>query len=66
MRRPALLLLPALLLTACALGPGAEPRHTSAQEALPAALPAAQIGKPPQAATPGLPWAQAFQMRCQE
>ncbi|MEO3690088.1 efflux transporter outer membrane subunit [Roseateles paludis] len=61
MRRPALLLLPALLLTACALGPGAEPRHTSAQEALPAALPAAQIGKPPQAATPGLPWAQAFQ-----
>ncbi|MFO1226946.1 efflux transporter outer membrane subunit [Roseateles sp.] len=61
MRRPALLLLPTLLLTACALGPGAEPRHTSAQEALPAALPAAQIGKAPQAATPGLPWAQAFQ-----
>lgn len=64
MRRPALLLLPALLLTACALGPGTEPRHTSAQEALPAALPAAQIGKAPQPsthATPGLPWAQAFQ-----
>ena len=35
-----------LLLTACALGPGAEPRHTSAQEALPAACRPLRLARP--------------------